>query len=455
VTVAGTGTAAAAGPSGSRPTSPAGSRPTSPTARDVLRRLRFALVLAALILATGAGAALLQAHTGPAYLDPNDPGPFGSRALAQILAQRGQHVVPVNSPAQAAHATHAAQATHATNAAQATNATNAAQTAHATNAAQAAQAAHATSAAQATKTARAAPGDSTLVITGPAFLDGRELAALAGLPGDRVLVEPDAPELRALAPGVGGRGVVPVGVTEPVCGLAPARLAGNADMGGVALSVSAPGAQQCYPGAKGPSLVRYVAGGRSITVLGTGVPLTNGSLADRGNAALALNLLAGRSTIVWLTPGPAALTATGAGRTSVRSLIPWGAYLVAIQLAVAVVAAAVWRARRLGPLVTEPLPVVVRAAETVEGHGRLYRSRHSRGRAAEALRSAAIGRLVPRLGLAPGVEPATIAAAVAAHSGRDVAAVAADLFGQAPGTDAALVELASNLDTLEREVRTT
>ncbi len=437
MTVAGTGTAAAAGPSGSRPTSPAGSRPTSPTARDVLRRLRFALVLAALILATGAGAALLQAHTGPAYLDPNDPGPFGSRALAQILAQRGQHVVPVNSPAQAAHATNAAQA------------------AHATNAAQAAQAAHATSAAQATKTARAAPGDSTLVITGPAFLDGRELAALAGLPGDRVLVEPDAPELRALAPGVGGRGVVPVGVTEPVCGLAPARLAGNADMGGVALSVSAPGAQQCYPGAKGPSLVRYVAGGRSITVLGTGVPLTNGSLADRGNAALALNLLAGRSTIVWLTPGPAALTATGAGRTSVRSLIPWGAYLVAIQLAVAVVAAAVWRARRLGPLVTEPLPVVVRAAETVEGHGRLYRSRHSRGRAAEALRSAAIGRLVPRLGLAPGVEPATIAAAVAAHSGRDVAAVAADLFGQAPGTDAALVELASNLDTLEREVRTT
>ncbi len=387
-------------------TGPAGSQPISPTARQVFRRLRFALALAAFILAVGAGAALLGAHAGPGYLDPNDPGPFGSRALAQILAQQGRRVVRVDSPAQAA---------------------------------------------------RVAAADSTLVITGPAFLDRRELAALGALPGDRILVEPDAPALRALAPDVSMAGTIPVGVADPVCGLAAAQLAGDADMGGVELRASAavPGGQRCYPVQDAPSLIRYAAAGRTITVLGTGTPLTNGSLADRGNAALALNLLAARPTVVWLTPGTAVLGTAGSGQTSLNRLIPWAAYLVAIQLAFAVVATAIWRARRLGPLVTEPLPVVVRAAETVEGHGRLYRSRHSRGRAAEALRGAVIDRLVPRLGLAAGADPATIAAAVAARSGRDVAAVHAELYGPAPDTDTALVQLAGNLDTLESEVRKT
>jgi hypothetical protein len=382
-----------------------GSHPVSPTVRQVLRRLRFAFALAAFIVAVGAGSALLQAHAGPAYLDPNDSGPFGSRALAQILAQRGQHVVRVDS---------------------------------------------------ATQAARAAVADSTLVVTVPAFLTGTELAALGALPGDRILVEPDTPALRTLAPGVSLAGTLPVTVTDPGCGLAAAQLAGNANMGGEALRTSAlPGAHQCYPVQLTPSLVRYVAAGRTVTVLGTGIPLTNGSLADHGNAALALNLLAARPTIVWLTPGAAPLTAAGTGRAGLIGLLPASTYLVVIQLAIAVIAVAAWRARRLGPLVTEPLPVVVRAAETVEGHGRLYRSRHLRHRAAEALRGAVIDRLKPRLGLAPGAEPATTTAAVAARSGRNVAAVHALLFGPGPATDAALVQLADNLDALESEVRKT
>jgi hypothetical protein len=367
--------------------------------------MRFALALAAFILAVGAGLALLQAHAGPRYLDPGDPGPFGSKALAQILAQRGQHVLRVNSAAQAT---------------------------------------------------AVASADSTLVVTGPGYLSGRELAALGALPGDRVLVEPGTPALRALAPGVSVAGPLPVAVAGPHCGLAAARLAGNANMGGVALRAPAlPGAQRCYPVQQAPSLIRYVTGGRTVTVLGTGIPLTNGSLASYGNAALALNLLAARPAIVWLTPGPAALAAAGTRRVSLIGLVPPGTYLVIIQLAVVVVVVAAWRARRLGPLVTEPLPVVVRAAETVEGHGRLYRSRHASHRAAEALRGAVIDRLTPRLGLAPGAEPGTIAAAVAARSGRDVAAVHALLFGPAPATDAALVQLADDLDAVESEVRKT
>ena len=60
---------------------------------------------------------------------------------------------------------------------------------------------------------------------------------------------------------------------------------------------------------------------------------------------------------------------------------------------------ALWRGRRIGPLVAEELPVVVRASETVEGRGRLYRSRRARDRAAQALRTATLQRMLPRLGL--------------------------------------------------------
>ena len=61
---------------------------------------------------------------------------------------------------------------------------------------------------------------------------------------------------------------------------------------------------------------------------------------------------------------------------------------------------ALWRARRLGPVVAEPLPVVVRAAETVEGRARLYRRGGARGQAA---RGAARRRPVAGSGRALGL----------------------------------------------------
>jgi hypothetical protein len=135
-------------------------------------------------------------------------------------------------------------------------------------------------------------------------------------------------------------------------------------------------------------------------------------------------------------------------------LIPLPAYLVAIQLAVAVVLAAIWRSRRLGPLVPEPLPVVVRASETVEGHAGLYRSRRARGRAAAALRTAMLDRTRPALGLPQDAGAADVVAAFSARSGSGPDRIEAMLFGPAPRDDAALVALADNLDALEREVRT-
>jgi hypothetical protein len=367
------------------------------------------IVIAAVVLAGAIAITLLTPGSTVGFLDPGDPSPTGAQALATILAQHGHQVTRVTTADAAAAAARGA--------------------------------------------------DATLLVTSPVLLSGPGLAALARIPADRVIVEPDARTLRALAPAVRLAGTTQVGPVQPRCSLPAAALAGNANMGGLLLATSAPGAQQCYPAAGHPSLVRYVDGGHAITVFGSGDPFSDAYLGRLGNAALTLNVLAPRARIVWLVPslpppGAAGSGPGSGGQKSVFALIPWPAYLVALQLGVAVLLCALWRARRLGPLVPERLPAVVRAAETVEGHGRLYRSRRSRDRAAAALRDAARSRLAARLGLPEGAQPAALAAVLAGRTGHDAGHVAAILFGPVPPDDAALVRLADALDTLEKEVRT-
>jgi hypothetical protein len=398
---------------------PGGQRPVSPTARDLWRRWRVPLALAAVIVLGGIVIALLQ--PGPAitgYLDPSGTDAAGAHALADLLSGRGYSVTRETTPAAA-------------------------------------------------ESAAGAPGRGgvTLVVTSPGLLTAGQLAGLARVQADLVLIGPGRAALAALAPRVGLVGPAPVQILAPGCGLSAAQLAGTADMGGAQLNLQQPATPRrhgtagrpalCYPTGGYPSLVRYTAAGRVITVLGTGNALTNGSLAHLGNAALALNLLGSNSRIVWLVPsaglGPGL---RNGGQQSVLSLIPLPAYLVTIQLGIAAVLTALWRVRRLGPLVPEPLPVVVRASETVEGHAGLYRSRRARGRAAGALRAAMLARTLPALGLAPDASPGEVVAAFSARSGSGRTRIEAMLFGPAPGDDAALVALADDLDALESEVRT-
>ena len=360
----------------------------------------------AAVIAGGVLIALLQPTAGTTgYLDPGNPQPDGARALATLLAERGTAVTRVSSVAGAAAA------------------------------------------------APAGSGTVTLLVAEPELLTVGQLQSLARLPGNRIIAEPDPAVLAVLAPGITEVRQTAVRAISPRCALPAAGLAGSADLGGSALQTTATGAAQCYPAGGHPSLVRYVAGGRVITVLGTGAPLANANLGRLGNAALALNLLGGRSRLIWLVPGPPAPGSGGAGgQQAFTSIVPAGAYLVLGQLVIAAVLAALWRGRRLGPVVAERLPVVVRAAETVEGHGRLYRAHRSRDRAAAALRDAARGRILRVLGL-PGTTDATaVATLLAARSGRPDEEITALLAGPVPADDAALVALAEGLDALEREV---
>src|SRR5208283_3548354 len=140
----------------------------------------------------------------------------------------------------------------------------------------------------------------------------------------------------------------------------------------------------CYDGV----LIRFRERGRTVTAVGSTDFMTNGGLLQAGNAALAMNLAGDRPRLIWYAPHR--VEGESAAPTSIYDLIPANVTWIAWQLALVVLLVALWKGRRIGPLVAEELPVVVRASETVEGRGRLYRSRRARDRAAGALRAATL-----------------------------------------------------------------
>jgi hypothetical protein len=382
------------------------------------RRWRAPAGVAILILLGGVVIALLQGPAVNRPLDPRDTGPFGAHALVALLQARGQTVIRVSTVDAAMSSGSDGPAT-------------------------------------------------TLVITSPELLGHSQRRVLSRALANLLIVGPGLRGLGRLAPGVAQAGSAPVVRRPPACGLPGARLAGDADMGGVMLRSAIYGSWRavygswhCYPartsaGARADQmpafLVRYPARGRTVTVLGTGIPLTNDSLGRDGDAALAMNLLS-TSRVVWLVPENVA--PAGSGSRSLESLYPRGVHLVAIEIGLAVLLTALWRMRRFGPLVPEPLPVVVRASETVEGHGRLYRSRRARDRAAGALRAATLTRIALRLGLPRDVSPDVTCQELASRTGQSPEEIRARLYGPVPQDDAALVTLATNLDSLEGQVLT-
>ena len=119
----------------------------------------------------------------------------------------------------------------------------------------------------------------------------------------------------------------------------------------------------------------------------------------------------------------------------------------------AVLAVMFWRGRRLGRLVTEPLPVVIRAVETTESRGRLYRKARDSTRASAVLRDATRRRLTAYLGLPYASHPDAVVTAMAEASGRSPDQVRWLLYGPPPSNDSDLLGLAVQLSALEKETR--
>jgi hypothetical protein len=374
----------------------------SPSGHDLWRAARAPLLIAAAIGIVVALIAIANPGGRQGLLDPDAVDNSGSHALATLLHDHGVEVTRVTTLAEAQSLAGAA---------------------------------------------------TTLLVTRANLLPPQLMRDLAETPADLVVLAPGDPQLGAM--GVPARAVGDTSVQNraPDCALPAAESAGAAEMGGVAyIPTAGTDVLGCYHQSSAATLLEFTRADKTVTILGSGAPWTNGRLAHSGDAALGLHVLGANPRVVWLVPSLRAAVAA-AGHRSLTDLLPDRVLLVVGQLAIAVLLLALWRARRLGPVVTEPLPVAVRAAETVEGRARLYRASHARDRAADALRIGCRSRLTTVLGLPTDTEPPALVATVAGRTRRAESAVRDLLYGAAPDGDPALVRLADDLDALAREVR--
>lgn len=205
----------------------------------------------------------------------------------------------------------------------------------------------------------------------------------------------------------------------------------------------------CFATPDGAVLVRE--GG--LVLFGAAEALTNEQVLRADNAAVALRLLGQRDRLVWYVPSLADLA--GDDGVSLQSLLPRWLRPGLLLLALVMGAVVLWRGRRLGPLATEPLPVVVRAIETTRSRGRLYRRAGDRGHAAAALRRASRDHAAERLRLGATAAPPDVVRTVSRQLDLPVTDVEALLGPEAPAptSDAELIALATRLAELDREVR--
>ncbi|MEV6287842.1 DUF4350 domain-containing protein [Kribbella sp. NPDC051770] len=267
-----------------------------------------------------------------------------------------------------------------------------------------------------------------------------------------ILVRPGREALETLAPGIeNASSTLPAGSRSPGCDLPAALKAGTVTVRGTTYTAPRQ-AQSCYGDGINSTLVRIERAGRTVDVVGTQQSFTNAELADDGNAALALNLLGTHSELVWYLPQYESSDFDDAGTGDGPPLIPPDVRYIAWALAFAVFVVALWRGRRLGPVVPEPLPVVVHAAETTEGRARLYRRSRARDRAAAALRESALGKIYKVHGIPRRADPTAVVSALAARTSLDPAMLYDILYGGPPVDDAALISLSDALQVLTQEV---
>jgi hypothetical protein len=213
-----------------------------------------------------------------------------------------------------------------------------------------------------------------------------------------------------------------------------------------------PVATSCFRGSgadAGALVVRVGRGSPTYAVGGTDL-FTNDRVDRADNAAAALRLLGQQDRLLWYVPDSRDVAAGDSG--SFAAQLPGGLVPSLWLLAAATLATMIWRGRRLGPLVVEPLPVVIKAVESTQGRGRLYRRVRDSPHAATALRRATSRRLADRLRLPPGIGAAGVADAVARAIGADPRRVHEVLVTRPVGDDRALVRLAADLTALEEEV---
>ncbi|MEO5982947.1 MAG: DUF4350 domain-containing protein [Pedococcus sp.] len=268
-----------------------------------------------------------------------------------------------------------------------------------------------------------------------------------------VLVAPDRFLLTSLALPVdtGGQPSVPETVTAGCTfdGLSPGD---RVVPGPRTYVVTESGPTTCFAHDQSFELVAVPATGDQpeVVVLGNSDLLANSKITQLDHAGVALRMLGGGDRVVWYLPSSLDI---GNQDTTATSEVPRALGPLVFLAVFGLLALMLWRGRRFGPLVTEPLPAVVKAIETTQSRGRLYRKARDTERAGTVLRARTAKRLAGYLGLPTGAAPTAIAQAAASATHRDPRDVDTLFTAPPPTTEAALVALANDLTDLEKEVR--
>ncbi|MEE1620319.1 DUF4350 domain-containing protein [Zafaria sp. Z1313] len=375
-------------------------------ARTVWRRRwlasRWWLAVVAVACVVGLAFAVLQSGTDRRPLSPGNPAPDGAMAVAQVLGRHGVDVVVPSGHEAALQALH-----------------------------------------------DAGDGGRLLLDDPDGRLNRDQLRALAGAAGSAVLVAPGFAELREFAPGIRPAGLVPegAGTVAAGCALADAAEAGTAAPGGQLYDAE----RGCFPHrTAGGTAFSYAVDG-TTTVLGDPGFLANSTVLAAGHPALALRTLGASPTLVWFQPTAADVVRDGPAPSPFALLPDWFTP-VAVWLLVTGGIAVLWRARRDGPLVEEPLPVVVPASETAEGRARLYQDARAVDAAVAALRAGALQRLAERLRLGPRATVEGVVAALSKAGHGERAALRSLLDPVDVSTESRLTAWAHELHTLESRI---
>jgi hypothetical protein len=273
--------------------------------------------------------------------------------------------------------------------------------------------------------------------------------------GRLVVADPSSPLAPSAARpsdalGAGLSSGIDPGTVEPgTCGIDALQGVGPLEPGQVVALEVPDGADGCF-GTSDAALVVAEAWGQGVVVsLGAPGALVNGRLDRAGNAAAAAALIGpapGTAVRVVDPPSP-----VGDGDATLADLVPDGVTRALLQLGVAFVAYAAWRAIRLGRPVDEPQPVALAGSALVSATGRLLAATGSPAAAAEALRAGLRHDLGARLGLAPDLHVDRVTAAVVERTGLDATTLGPALGPDPVRTDDELVAAARAVAIVRQE----
>jgi len=197
-------------------------------------------------------------------------------------------------------------------------------------------------------------------------------------------------------------------------------------------------------------VVASAEGDGDVVAVGGAAFVTNDRLAEEDNAVLAAALLAPEATTTVRFVDPR--LPAGGGDKTLYELISDGVRRAGLQLGLAFVLYAAWRAIRLGRPVRETQPVEIAGSELVGATGRLLERGRSPGAAAEVLRERLRRALRARLGVTQQADHEALAQTVAERSGVDLQQARAAVGDHPVTSDDDLVAVARAVASVHQEV---